>query len=472
MLLQISDRRLASRAAESFVREIGRQAIICPSSMMAREVGYKGFHAAPVLSQTLFEDRFINRHYQPLSGLEFGDFTNVDRNMIDRLNHGIQSTLATVLDAGDYWGDRSLASMSDHFEQAARDVHRQIRADRDNYGVVIGIHLGLKQLIDDTVEHLDGLNREDYDSLYANTKDRRDFNVLDYLSEAIVEVLYSFANDFEGHEDAFWSTAIDIVNGLFGRFGDQPDGMDPLTMSDHFEQAARDVHRQIRADRDNYGVVIGIHLGLKQLIDDTVEHLDGLNREDYDSLYANTKDRRDFNVLDYLSEAIVEVLYSFANDFEGHEDAFWSTAIDIVNGLFGRFGDQPDGMDPLQHRVAIKFIDKVKENMDGWYPALTRVLLPVIGPYEDPANKNPNSAYSILRKAFYAELMRFPELYEKDPEKAGDFLPKNVRYDAKSAALVQIYLLGQERSTNLRTLSIEPVSFNAEAVRRERPADE
>ena len=353
MLRQISDRRLASRAAESFVREIGRQAIICPSSMMAREVGYKGFHAAPVLSQALFEDWFINRHYQPLSGLEFGDFTNVDENMIDRLSHGLQSTLATVLNAGDYWGDRSLASMSGHFQQAARDVHRQIRADRDNYGVVMGI--------------------------------------------------------------------------------------------DH---------------------------GMKQLIDDTVEHLDGLNQEDYDSLYANTKDRRDFTVLDYLSEAIVEVLYSFANDFEGHEDAYWHTAIDIVDGLFGRFGDQPDGMDPLQQRVAIKFIDKVKENIDGLYPALTRVLLPVIGPYEDPANKNPNSAHSLLRKAFYAELMRFPNLYEKDPEKAGDFLPKNVRYDDKTAALVQIYLLGQEKSTNLRTLSIESVSFKAEAVRRERPADE
>ena len=110
--------------------------------------------------------------------------------------------------------------------------------------------------------------------------------------------------------------------------------------------------------------------------------------------------------------------------------------------------------------------------MDGWYPALTRVLLPVIGPYEDTTNKNPKSAYAILKNAFYAELVRFPTLYEKAPEKAGDFLPKNVRYDTENRALVHIYAGGEEASTNLRTLSIESVSFNAEAVRRERPADE
>lgn len=347
MLNRISDRKLGSRAAQDFVREIGRQAIICPSSMMAREIGYKGFHAAPVLSHALFENQFINRNYQPLSGLEFGDLKDVDRNTIDRLFHGLRATLATVLDAGNYWDDWSLAQMADHLQSAARDVHRQVRADRENYELVIGIHFGLKDLIDDTVKHLEGLDRETYENLYAVIDKQR------------------------GH-----------------------------------------------------------------------------------------------TVLDYLSETIVEMLYSFANDFEGHEDAFWSTAIGIFDAVFDKVGKQPDGMDPLQQRVAIKFIDKVKENMDGFYPALTRVLLPVIGPYEDPANKNPNSAYSLLRKAFYAELMRFPELYKKDPEKADDYLPKNVRYDAKNAALVQIYSLGEEIPTSLLTLSIESVSFKANAVRR------
>ena len=358
LLDRISKKKLVSRAAKNLVREIGRQAIISPSSMMAREVGYKGFREAPLLSQALFADGFINRHYQPLSGLEYGDLTNVDTNMIDRLNYGLRSTLATVLDAGDYRWDRSLALMSRHYQMAADDVHRQSRADRDN--------------------------RDNY--------------------QAVIQA------------------------------------------------------------------VIGIDFGLKHLINDTVEHLDGLNQKTYDSLYANTKDRRDFTVLDYLSEAIVQVLYSFANDFEGHKDIFWSTALDIVDAVFGQFGDQPDQMDPLQQRVAIKCIDKVKQNMDGYYPALTRVLLSVIGSYSDPAIKNPNSAFSLFKRAFYAELMRFPELYEKDPEKAGHYLAKDVRYDAENRALVKIYSGGQEESTDLRTLSIEPVSFGA--VRREKPADD
>ena len=347
MLSRISNKKLASRSAENFIREIARQAIISQSSMMGREIGRKGFRVAPVLSQALFEDPFINKHYQPLAGLEYGDFSDVGQNTIDRLMHAYRSTLAIVFDDQDYWGDRSLAWMSKHLGWAARDVHSQIRADRKKYDLVIGIDFGLKQLIDDTTEHLVGLDRATYDGLYIQTE----------------------------------------------------------------------------------------------------------------------ADQRDFTVLDYLSETIVEVLYSFANDFGGHEDAYWSAALGIVGAVFGRYGEQPDGMNPLQQRVAIKFIDKVKDNMNGYYPALTRVLLPIVGPYQDAVKDNPRAANSLLGKAFYAELKRFPELYEKDPEKAKNYLPKNVRYDPEKAALVQIYAGGKEVPTELHTLSIEPVSFEAEAVR-------
>lgn len=345
-LHRISNRNLVSRAAKSFVQEIGRQAIISQSSMMAREIGYKGFRVAPVLSQALFEDHFITRHYQPLSGLRYGGLSHINRSTLDRLNHALRSTLAVVLDSHDYWDARSLAMMDDTLSSAAREAHRQVRAHEDRY-------------------------------------------------ELVIEIVF----------------------------------------------------------------------GLRRIIEDTRKHLDGIDRKTYDQLYADVERRRDFTVLDYLSETIADVIYAFANDFEGHEDAFWSTAIDLVEAVFGRFEELPGGMDPLQQRVAIKFIDKVRRNMDGYYPALTRVLLPVIGPYSDAAEESPNSAFSILRDAFYAELARFPELYEKDPEKAGHYLPKNIRFDADNAALVRIYGSGKEVPTELRTLSIAPVSFEAEAVR-------
>jgi hypothetical protein len=164
MIHRISKRRQASEAAEDFVREIGRQAIICPSSMMAREIGYKGFHAAPVLSQALFEDGFINRTYQPLSGLELGDLRDIDRNTLDRLFHGLRSTLMTVLAAGDYRYNRSLSRMANHLGWVALDVHRQVRADREDYDLVISIYRlldvlnGIEEVLDwcgDQVDHGD-----------------------------------------------------------------------------------------------------------------------------------------------------------------------------------------------------------------------------------------------------------------------------------------------------------------------------
>jgi hypothetical protein len=153
------------------------------------------------------------------------------------------------------------------------------------------------------------------------------------------------------------------------------------------------------------------------------------------------------------------VLGSFSHDFEGHEDVFWSTAIEIIERMFDRHGDQSDGMDPLQQRVAIRCIEQVKRNMDGLYPALTRVLISVIGFYGEPGYANSKSAFCLFRDAFYLELMRFPDLYENDPEKASDYLPKDVRYDPENAAFVKIYRGGEERFTELRALSIEPVSL-------------
>jgi hypothetical protein len=348
MLHQIANRKRVSQAAKNLVEEIGRQAIICPSSMMAREIGHKGFHVAPVLSQALFGEWFINSHYQPLSGLDYRDFTDLGRDTLDRLMHGLRSTLASVLNAHDYWQDRSLATMEDHLELAALDVHRQVRVDRRKYEILMSMSSGLKKLIRDVIAHLNGIDPKTYDLLYVYEK---------------------------RHE----------------------------------------------------------------------------------------------NVLDHLAETILKVICSFANDFDGHEDVFWTTAIDIVDEIFPKFTAQPDGMNPLQQRVAVKFIEKVRENMDGYYPALTRVLLPVIGPYGEHVSDNPNSAFSLLRQAFYAELVRFPQLYEKKPERATQYLPKNVQYDTEYGALVQIYRGGEERSTELRGLSIEPVSFHKIPRKSNRP---
>ena len=65
VLKDLSAKRLHSRAAEQFVREIAHQAIIRDDSMMTREIGYHGFGTAPLLSESLFSDPFILIAYDP-----------------------------------------------------------------------------------------------------------------------------------------------------------------------------------------------------------------------------------------------------------------------------------------------------------------------------------------------------------------------------------------------------------------------
>jgi hypothetical protein len=161
--------------------------------------------------------------------------------------------------------------------------------------------------------------------------------------------------------------------------------------------------------------------------------------------------------VDCVADAVTELFNSFANDFEGYDDVFWTTATGMLTRIFERFSGESNGMSPLQQRVAIKLVDEVRNNMQGYYPAMMRVLVSVIGPYEEPGDSNPNSAFSFLRRAFYAELQRFSELWEKDPTMARSYLPKDVRYDKNRAAVVKIYRGGQERATELRALRIDPV---------------
>jgi hypothetical protein len=170
MLNRIGTRELISRAATPFVQEIGRQAILCPSSMLGREIGYKGFDAAPILSQSLFGDPFINRYYQPLAGLNFGDFKNIDPDMLERFMEALRATLTTALDAGEYWDDRSLAMMAQHIGGVAIDVHRQIRADIQKYPLVSKLHTSMEHIIFAVNRHLDGLDETTCNKLYIGTQ--------------------------------------------------------------------------------------------------------------------------------------------------------------------------------------------------------------------------------------------------------------------------------------------------------------
>ena len=160
--------------------------------------------------------------------------------------------------------------------------------------------------------------------------------------------------------------------------------------SDLVSLVAQDISLRIRDDRADYRLIHALQNDLFQMVDVTRNYLGKLDDAVYVSLFFNPNDDiekdmvRDFTFLDEVAEVVVEYTFSFCNDFMGGEDPFWSTAISVNRHVFGQFMGNTPGFDPLQQRVALKMLRKVDENLEGWYPAISRLFLSTIGFYEPP----------------------------------------------------------------------------------------
>ncbi len=108
-------------------------------------------------------------------------------------------------------------------------------------------------------------------------------------------------------------------------------------------------------------------------------------------------------------------------------------------------------MNPLQQQLAVQLLEKLRQNMEGWYPAISRVLLAVIGPYEGKPEIRTRTVFVIIRDAVYKELQKLQVLHTSKPEKVSDFLPPNITYDAASNMLTHTYRGGQTIATQLST---------------------
>jgi hypothetical protein len=116
-------------------------------------------------------------------------------------------------------------------------------------------------------------------------------------------------------------------------------------------------------------------------------------------------------------------------------------------------------MNPLQQQLAVQLIEKLRHNMEGMYPAISRVLLAVIGPYRDLPDISTRTAYVIIKDAVYKELQKLPTLHAKEPERIADYLPSNVTYGGASNTLTHTYLRGEQRVTRLFELNIPSVEL-------------
>jgi hypothetical protein len=169
--------------------------------------------------------------------------------------------------------------------------------------------------------------------------------------------------------------------------------------------------------------------------------------------------------VDALAKLVFKALEGVANDFECRPTGrFGSFAWSIMHELYPSIGDQSNGCDPLQQSVARMLVEKVNENMTGWYPPISKIMFDYFSNYASE-RINPKSAFGLLQEAFYVELLKFASLYDEDHERALAFLPNCARYDRATNSLIHRYFSGNEITTKLDDLQLQPTSFEDDAVR-------
>lgn len=182
-----------------------------------------------------------------------------------------------------------------------------------------------------------------------------------------------------------------------------------------------------------------------------------MSAQSYEQLFFKTTDEHRLrDPIEPLIEIVFNAMQNISNSFRGHSDRFWHVAIEVLHSAYHSIGTEPDGMTPFQQRLTIKIIDKLGDNMNGFYPAICRVLLATVGPYDRKAHQPNQTAFNILRDAMYVELRKFPNLAQ---DKFGEYLPDNVSYDAEKKTLTHTYFGGSQDVTDLTTLKLEPVDL-------------
>jgi hypothetical protein len=208
------------------------------------------------------------------------------------------------------------------------------------------------------------------------------------------------------------------------------------------------------------GLLGSLHFGITRIYKVLDRALANMPLETLAALYATEGRPQPWdNLVSAIATIVYESLESIANSFDGIDDPNWVHAITVFMDVFPTHGKPTVGFDPFQQHLAIRFVEKLQQNLQGFHPAISRVLLPVIGPYEQPDQITNLSAFGILRDAVYKELKNLNQLYIQKPDRFGDYLPPQVKYDPITDALTFTYRLGDRITTNLATLSISDVDL-------------
>ena len=352
-LREMSSSRLFADSAESLIQELARQALLSEKSIMAREVGWRGFSHAPILTEALFSDTFILEHYRPLQMLDVPRSAFVDEGFLERLGSASVNAFEATLEKGAYWQSRHLSDVRRIYERVLQEIR------------------------------------------WAGEKTELDFRVAMNATQPVVDIAEKVREHLLNS---------DRIGGFY----------------------LRDV-----GDRQ--------------------------------------AESRQTDLIGITARLTADCLDAIAHDFNGADDRFWHFALELWGTIYPRYGPQPSGMDPLQQRVALLLLRTLDSNMIGFYPALTRVLLAVIGPYHSHPHENPRSAAALIESAFYAKMKGLRKLSKEHADRIGDYLPNYVTFDPAANVLTHTYRDGQTRTTNLSLIRPRMPNFAAEAIALQLP---
>ena len=216
-------------------------------------------------------------------------------------------------------------------------------------------------------------------------------------------------------------------------------------------------YRRYKATPSDF--LVNLHIGVMDLYKSLSKGLESLEPEQHQPLFIASIGEHRHDLIHTIASIIYESLASIANRFLGVDDEGWIHAIRTFSDIYPSIGKAPAGMNPLQQQLAVQLIEKLRHNREGMYPAISRLLLAVIGPYRDPPEISARTAFVIIKDAVYKELQKLPILHAKEPERIADYLPSNVTYNAASNTLTHTYLRGEPRVTRLSELNIPKVEL-------------
>lgn len=226
-----------------------------------------------------------------------------------------------------------------------------------------------------------------------------------------------------------------------------------------YEQVSHKLGWEDRNEREESYPDVRWHMGIHDFCRVLSNGLAALPPRERKLLFADDRGEYRNDLVHTVAKIVYESLSSMANSFKGADDRYWHHAIGVMMDLFPRHDSEPEGMNPLQQQLAVMLIDKLDQNMDGWYPAMSRVLIATIGPYNRPSDHHRRTAFVILRDAVYEKLQRLPELHKKSPDKVSDHLPDNVKFHIASSTLTHEYRGGGVQQTQLSDLDIPHVDL-------------